>query len=204
MTADVCEVLGFKEHRGGGYSHHLFRVDHSEKVSLRRSDIPNDSMGVLFGKQVAQLSLISESGLYKLVLRSRTPQALAFQDWVTKEILPSIRKTGSFVTGQPSLVENPQMSALELAAIHAPAQFFALDSTKALVAELKQSPISEIDPVQSIRGGAAPGSFVCKELVYAYAMRISASFQLKVIRFFDTLQTQGMVSTIRLRITHCI
>lgn len=48
-------------------------------------------------------------------MRSKKPQAKPFQDWVTKEVLPSIRKTGSFVTGQPSLVENPQMSNMDLA-----------------------------------------------------------------------------------------
>lgn len=47
-------------------------------------------------------------------MRSDKAGARPFQDWVTKEVLPSIRKTGSFVTGQPSLVENPQMSALEV------------------------------------------------------------------------------------------
>ena len=48
---------------------------------------------------------LSESGLYKITLRVQrsNPLAAAFQDWVTKEVLPSIRKTGSFVTGQPSL-----------------------------------------------------------------------------------------------------
>lgn len=59
--------------------------------------------------------VISESGLYKLVMRSDKPQAKAFQDWVTREVLPSIRKTGAYVTGQPSLAENPKMSALDLA-----------------------------------------------------------------------------------------
>lgn len=61
------------------------------------------------------MELISESGLYKLIMRSDKPQAKAFQDWVTKVVLPSIRKTGSFVTGQPSLVENPTMSKTALA-----------------------------------------------------------------------------------------
>lgn len=46
--------------------------------------------------------------------------------------------------------------------------------------------------MQSIRGGKTPGTYVVKELVYAYAMWISAAFQLKVIRAFDTLQTQGV------------
>lgn len=63
-------------------------------------------------------SVISESGLYKLIMRSDKPQAKPFQDWVTQEVLPSIRKTGSYVTGQPSLKENPQMDPLDLMMAH--------------------------------------------------------------------------------------
>lgn len=40
--------------------------------------------------------IITESGLYKLVLRSRKPEAEEFSDWVTGEVLPSIRKTGRY------------------------------------------------------------------------------------------------------------
>jgi len=46
------------------------------------------------------LVLVSESGLYKLVMRSDKPQAKAFQDWVTKVVLPAIRKDGAYVMGQ--------------------------------------------------------------------------------------------------------
>ncbi|MDC6407299.1 Bro-N domain-containing protein [Xylella fastidiosa subsp. multiplex] len=44
-----------------------------------------------------ELTIVSEGGLYRLVLRSRKPEAVAFSDWVTDEVLPSIRKTGSYV-----------------------------------------------------------------------------------------------------------
>jgi len=40
--------------------------------------------------------LVSESGLYKLILRSDKKEALVFQNWVTQEVLPSIRKTGKY------------------------------------------------------------------------------------------------------------
>ena len=44
--------------------------------------------------------IISESGLYKLILRSDKPQAKSFQDWVTKEVLPAIRKDGAYIAGE--------------------------------------------------------------------------------------------------------
>lgn len=44
--------------------------------------------------------LISESGLYKLIMRSDKPQARAFQDWVTREVLPTIRKDGAYIMGE--------------------------------------------------------------------------------------------------------
>ena len=42
------------------------------------------------------MKIINEAGLYSLVLRSRKPEAEAFQDWVVEDVLPSIRKTGSY------------------------------------------------------------------------------------------------------------
>lgn len=44
-----------------------------------------------------QVSIVSEPGFYKLVMRSRKPEAKAFQRWVTHEVLPSIRKRGGYM-----------------------------------------------------------------------------------------------------------
>lgn len=44
--------------------------------------------------------LISESGLYKLIMRSHKPNARAFQNWVTRVVLPAIRKDGGYVMGE--------------------------------------------------------------------------------------------------------
>lgn len=44
--------------------------------------------------------LISESGLYKLIMRSDKPQARDFQDWVTRVVLPAIRKDGAYIMGE--------------------------------------------------------------------------------------------------------
>ena len=48
------------------------------------------------------ITLIDEAGLYRLVMRSQLPTAEDFQEWVTSEVLPSIRKTGSY-----SIVKSP-------------------------------------------------------------------------------------------------
>nr|WP_267877706.1 KilA-N domain-containing protein [Duganella guangzhouensis] len=75
---------------------------------------------------------------------------------------------------------------------HQPAQFLRLDSTGALAKEM----LSESDmqnPISVVRGGAGQGTFVCKELVYAYAMWISPKFHLQVIRTFDAVTTSIVV-----------
>ena len=43
---------------------------------------------------------VSESGLYKLVMRSDKPEAKAFQKWVTRTVLPAIRRDGGYVAGE--------------------------------------------------------------------------------------------------------
>lgn len=51
-------------------------------------------------KGVRSVSLISESGLYKLVMRSDKAEAQRFQDWVTRDVLPAIRKDGAYIKGE--------------------------------------------------------------------------------------------------------
>lgn len=53
---------------------------------------------VQYTDQVRNLSVVSEPGLYSLILRSRKPEAKAFKRWVTHDILPSIRKHGLYAT----------------------------------------------------------------------------------------------------------
>ncbi len=50
------------------------------------------------------LALISESGLYKLVMRSDKPEVREFQNWVTKVVLPAIRKDGGYIHGEEHMV----------------------------------------------------------------------------------------------------
>ncbi|MGG7354291.1 KilA-N domain-containing protein, partial [Escherichia coli] len=64
-------------------------------------------------------------------------------------------------------------------------KFLSSQQTVELVQELTDTQNLGVGTVNTVRGGTKQGSYVCKELVYAYAMWISPSFHLKVIRTFD-------------------
>lgn len=74
-----------------------------------------------------------------------------------------------------------------------PGKFMASNQTMELISEIETTQNLGSYPVNKIEGRNG-GTYVCKELVYAYAMWISASFNLKVIRTFDEIQSAGAVS----------
>ncbi|MGI2874093.1 KilA-N domain-containing protein [Vibrio fluvialis] len=69
---------------------------------------------------------------------------------------------------------------------HQPSFFLRNVQTKELIEEINRSANSQI-ACETFRGGCKQGTWVCKELVYFYAMWISAKFHLQVIRAFDAL-----------------
>jgi len=101
LVNDIMDTLGFaKNPTNGSYANHLTRLGPD---AVRTHMLPTKITGRGDGPSRKQF-IVSESGLYLLIMRSSRPQARAFQDWVTREVLPSIRKTGAYVEGQPSRV----------------------------------------------------------------------------------------------------
>lgn len=88
VAKDVLDALGLR----GSPGVHYGRLGRSEKSYVSRTDL-----GLRPGKDYV---IISESGLYRLIMRSDKPQAKAFQDWVTGTVLPAIRKDGMYVVGE--------------------------------------------------------------------------------------------------------
>ena len=82
VAKDVCEALG------------IAKVDSAIR-SLDEDEKDAHSMSTLGGNQ--EMTVVSEAGLYSLIMRSRKPEAKTFKRWVTHEVLPSIRKTGAYV-----------------------------------------------------------------------------------------------------------
>ena len=91
VAIDVARALGLGLHKGS-VSHHMRRLDQDEKRQTSTSD-----MGVSVRNS---LTVVSESGLYKLILRSDKEQARRFQNWVTRDVLPAIRKDGGYILGE--------------------------------------------------------------------------------------------------------
>jgi prophage antirepressor-like protein len=91
----VCRALGLSPYNGS-YTHHLRQLHGDEHRNASTSDMGSPVRG--------SLKLISESGLYKLVMRSDKPEAREFQDWVTRVVLPAIRKDGAYVMGEEKVV----------------------------------------------------------------------------------------------------
>lgn len=81
---DVCNILDT------GTNHLREYLDEDEITNIRTTDIGQNG-----GKAPV---FISEPGLYKLIMRSRKPEAKEFQRWVTHEVLPTIRKHGAYAT----------------------------------------------------------------------------------------------------------
>lgn len=80
MATDVCRCLGFSLN-GGAYQY-LVRLDPSEKQVARRKCLQGSASAGLFVGNENQLTVIAESGLYKLIMRSDKDTARPFQDWV--------------------------------------------------------------------------------------------------------------------------
>lgn len=96
---DVAEALGYSNSRKALADH-----VHEDDKGVTKCD-------TLGGKQ--DLTIINESGLYALIFGSKLESAKRFKHWVTSEVLPSIRKTGSYQTAQPQGKELLALAVLE-------------------------------------------------------------------------------------------
>lgn len=87
VLSDVCTVLGLKNP-----SKVASRLDEDERSNFE------------LGRQ-GKANIINESGLYSVILRSDKPETKQFKRWITHEVLPSLRKTGSYSMNKPAKQE---------------------------------------------------------------------------------------------------
>ncbi|MCP4365091.1 MAG: phage antirepressor [Planctomycetes bacterium] len=124
VLKDICEAL---EHKNPTVAMQMLDEDERAKKSLGRQ---------------GEANVINESGLYALILRSNKAEAKKFRKWVTSEVLPAIRKTGSY----SMTAEKPTM-------ISASDEFeAALKITKLLGLEGNQAALPANEAVKKLTG----------------------------------------------------
>lgn len=97
---DVATALGYKDTVNALKSH----VDTEDKGGWQ----------ITTPSGIQEMTIINESGLYSLVLSSKLPGAKQFKRWVTSEVIPSIRKTGSYSVPCDLSRLSPEMQMLKL------------------------------------------------------------------------------------------
>lgn len=88
VARDVCNILELSDTEVA-----LRKLDEDEKLTRK----------LYVSGQEREVYLINESGLYFLILRSNKPEAKRFRKWVTNEVLPSIRRTGSYSIAETAI-----------------------------------------------------------------------------------------------------
>lgn len=102
---DVAEALGYERAAKAVQDH----VDDDDKDAVPIQD----SIG-----RMQKTPIINESGLYSLILSSKLPTAKEFKRWVTHDVIPSIRKTGGYITGEESMSDDELLAkALQVAQV---------------------------------------------------------------------------------------
>jgi prophage antirepressor-like protein len=168
VAIDACAMLGLAHVRNA-----VAGLDEDERNTATVTDSSGRDQDSI---------VISESGLYGLILRSRRPEAKAIRRWVTGTVLPAIRKTGSYgVATSPAL---PPPTRLELAQMVIEAET-ALAEQRALVAEME--PKAQLaDTLMS-----ADGDWSVREAAHVLSRDPSISTGQR--RLFATLRELGWI-----------
>ena len=129
VAKEVCCVLGIKNHRQA-----LSRLDDDEKNGV----IINDAMG-----RPQETLMVNEPGLYHLIYSSNKKSAQRFKRWNRKDVLPQIRKTGSYSI-EPALPAPGNLTRLEILKIATEAEEGRIKEKKARI--VAEGQVAELEP----------------------------------------------------------
>lgn len=162
VAVDICKALDIRTDT-------VRKIVNAEDISETN---PN-SVGVAGGRNPI---IVNESGFYTLVLKSRKPEAKAFQRWVTHEVLPSIRKKGGYIAAAAD--ESPEQ-------IMARAVLLAQDTI-----ERQKAQIEELKPKALFADAVAASDGTCLVGELAKMMRQNG-VQIGQNRLFEKLRQDG-------------
>ena len=169
VAKDVCDILELTNPAVA-----LQSLDDDEKTNLSNSYVWSES-----GRRPL---IISEPGLYRLVMRSRKPEAKEFQRWVTHEVLPQIRKTGGYI---PTAADD-DMTILAKAVMIGQR---TMEAQKQKIAE-QQTRIVELEPKARFADAVAASDGTCLVGELAKMLRQNG-MDIGQNRLFRLLQADG-------------
>lgn len=170
VAKDVCDILELNN-----ITEALRPLDDDEKTNFRNSEVAQSG-----GR--APL-IISEPGLYKLIMRSRKPEAKEFQRWVTHEVLPQIRKTGGYIPTSESDSDEDIMARAVLVAQK------TIKQKNQQIAE-QQTRIVELEPKARFADAVAASDGTCLVGELAKMLRQNG-MDIGQNRLFRLLQADG-------------
>lgn len=170
VAKDVCDILEL-----GNTTNALRALDEDEKTNFTNCNVAQNG-----GR--APL-IISEPGLYKLIMRSRKPEAKEFQRWVTHEVLPQIRKTGGYI---PTSETDDDMTILAKAVMIGQR---TMEAQKRKIAE-QQTRIVELEPKARFADAVAASDGTCLVGELAKMLRQNG-MDIGQNRLFRLLQADG-------------
>lgn len=170
VAKDVCDILEL-----GNTTNALRALDEDEKTNFTNCNVAQNG-----GR--APL-IISEPGLYKLIMRSRKPEAKEFQRWVTHEVLPQIRKTGGYI---PTSETDDDMTILAKAVMIGQR---TMEAQKRKIAE-QQTRIVELEPKARVAHAVAASDGTCLVGELAKMLRQNG-MDIGQNRLFRLLQADG-------------
>lgn len=172
--ADVCNALGYTNPRKA-------IADHVDEGDVTKRDTPTTS-------GVQTMTFVNESGLYSLIFGSKLDNAKVFKKWVTSEVLPSIRKTGTYIS--PNAAANAKLQDIEV-------KVYLIE---AISRNLRLNDASRLGMYQSI---AEPYGLSIPQYVLFKGVLKSASELLKginagisIIKFNQLLEKNGYIETL--------
>lgn len=170
VAKDVCDILELTNPAVA-----LQSLDDDEKTNLSNSYVWSEP-----GRRPL---IISEPGLYRLVMRSRKPEAKEFQRWVTHEVLPAIRKTGGYI---PTTDEDDDMTILAKAVMIGQR---TMEAQKQKITE-QQTRIVELEPKARFADAVAASDGTCLVGELAKMLRQNG-MDIGQNRLFRLLQADG-------------
>lgn len=175
IAKDVCDCLEL-----GNTTEALRGLDDDEKFTLSNPE-GNPRAGIPL-----ELNIISEPGLYSLILRSRKPEAKAFKRWITHEVIPAIRRTGGYMAAVQSDTPESIMARAVLVAQDTITRLQARTSALEARAEADRPKVVFADSIEVSRSTILVGEL-------AKLVKQSTGRDIGQRRMFDWLRDNGFL-----------